>query len=310
MSINVRKMNQIIPTDIMRFIRFFYYFLKKKILLFDVFKNISVKYNFSNISILLPLNHRLPEFRFMNPKYDKFLPIICQQIKTGETIVDIGANVGDTLASIVEKNSKPTFLCIEANNEFFLYLKINIKRIKKKIKHINIFASKQLVGKKINNVLLKRKEGTARAIIDKGNLKPKTLDEILIDFNNLKNIKLIKIDTDGFDYDVLDSSMKTIEKYKPILFFECLYEFEFQKEGYKNTIKNLISKGYKEWVIFDNYGEIITETNSLEVIINYIEYIWYKKHNGKKYINDYYDFLSYSDNDKGLIYKSLQDFNK
>jgi len=293
-----------------RFILLFYYFFKKKILLFDVFKNISVKYNFSNISILLPLNHRLPEFRFMNPKYDKFLPIICQQIKTGETIVDIGANVGDTLASIVEKNSKPTFLCIEANNEFFLYLKINIKRIKKKIKHINIFASKQLVGKKINNVLLKRKEGTARAIIDKGNLKPKTLDEILIDFNNLKNIKLIKIDTDGFDYDVLDSSMKTIEKYKPILFFECLYEFEFQKEGYKNTIKNLISKGYKEWVIFDNYGEIITETNSLEVIINYIEYIWYKKHNGKKYINDYYDFLSYSDNDKGLIYKSLQDYNK
>ena len=172
----------------MRFIFFIYYFLKKKILLFDFFKNITVKYNFGNISILLPLNHRLPEFQFMNPKYDKFLPVICQQIKTDETIIDIAANVGDTLASLVEKNSKPTFLCIEANNEFFSYLKINIKRIKKKIKDINIFASKQLVGKNINNVLLKRKEGTARAIIDKGNLKPKPLDEILIDFNNHKNI--------------------------------------------------------------------------------------------------------------------------
>ena len=76
--------------------------------------------------------------------------------------------------------------------------------------------------------------------------------------------------------------MKTIEKYKPILFFECLYEFEFQKEGYKNTIKNLISKGYKEWIIFDNYGEIITKTNSLEKIMDSIEYIWNQKYNLKK----------------------------
>lgn len=294
----------------MRFILFFYYFLKKKILLMNFFKNISVKYNFGNISILLPLNHRLPEFQIMNPKYDKFLPVICQQIKTDETIIDIGANVGDTLASIVEKNSKPTFLCIEANNEFFSYLEINIKRIKKKIKGINIFASKDLVGKNISNVSLKRKEGTARAIIDKGNINPKTLDEILKDFNDHKNIKLIKIDTDGFDYDVLDSSMKTIEKYKPILFFECYYEFEFQKEGYINTIKNLISKGYKEWIIFNNYGEIITKTNSLEKIIDSIEYIWNQKYNLKKDINDYYDLLSYSEKDKHLIYKSLHDFNK
>jgi FkbM family methyltransferase len=294
----------------MRFILLVYYFLKKKILLLDAFKNISVKYNFGNISILLPLNHRLPEFQIMNPKYDKFLPVICQQIQTDEVIIDIGANVGDTLASIVEKNSKPTFLCIEGNDEFFSYLEINIKRIKKKIKDIKIFASKHLVGKNINNVLLKRKEGTARAIIGNGNLKTKTLDEILIDFNDHKNIKLIKIDTDGFDYDVLDSSMETIERYKPILFFECYYEFEFQKEGYKNSIKNLISKGYKEWIIFDNYGEIISKTNSLEKIIDYIEYIWDQKYNLKKNINDYYDLLCYCEKDKDLVYKSLEDFNK
>ena len=139
----------------MRFIFFVYYFLKKKILLLNIFKNFSVKYNFGNISIILPLNHRLPEFQFMNPKYDKFLPVICKQIKTDETIIDIGANVGDTLASLVEKNSKPTFLCIEANNEFFSYLEINIKRIKKKIKNVNIFASNKLVGKNVNNVFLK-----------------------------------------------------------------------------------------------------------------------------------------------------------
>lgn len=294
----------------MRFILLVYYFLKKKILLLDAFKNISVKYNFGNISILLPLNHRLPEFQIMNPKYDKFLPVICQQIQTDEVIIDIGANVGDTLASIVEKNSKPTFLCIEGNDEFFSYLEINIKRIKKKIKDIKIFASKHLVGKNINNVLLKRKEGTARAIIGNGNLKTKTLDEILIDFNDHKNIKLIKIDTDGFDYDVLDSSMETIERYKPILFFECYYEFEFQKEGYKNSIKSLISKGYKEWIIFDNYGEIISKTNSLEKIIDYIEYIWDQKYNLKKNINDYYDLLCYCEKDKDLVYKSLEDFNK
>ena len=48
----------------------------------------------------------------------------------------------------------------------------------------------------------------------------------------------------------------------------------------------------------------------MEIIINSIEYIWHQKHNLKKNINDYYDLLSYSDNDKELIFKSLQDFNK
>ena len=243
----------------------------------------------------------LPDYQKANPKYDKLLPIISKYINQNEMIIDIGANVGDTLAAMVDENPNPIYLCIEPEDEFYSYLLRNVDIIQKKIPNLKVHLLKQFVGNQITNVSLDKKGGAAKANLISGNIKSKTLDDILNDFENIEKIKLLKADTDGFDYDVLESSLKTIEKHKPILFFECLYEHEYQKTNYKSIIKKLQSLGYFHWTIFDNYGEIIITTQNLETIYSLMEYVWKQNLGKTRRTISYYDLLVCCDNNKEIV---------
>ena len=48
--------------------------------------------------------------------------------------------------------------------------------------------------------------------------------------------------------------------------------YEFQKRNYLNTIKKLHSLGYKNWTVFDNYGQIVVLTSDLKVIFEKIHF--------------------------------------
>lgn len=287
-------------------IKIFNYFYTK-IRNSNLFKNITRNYNYKNFSILLPLNHMLPDYQKANPKYDKLLPIISKYINQNEMIIDIGANVGDTLAAMVDENPNPIYLCIEPEDEFYSYLLRNVDIIQKKIPNLKVHLLKQFVGHQITNLSLDKKGGTAKANLISGNIKSKTLDDILNDFENIEKIKLLKVDTDGFDYDVLESSLKTIEKHKPILFFECQYELEYQKTNYKNIIKKLQSLGYFHWTLFDNFGEKIITTQNLETIYSLMEYVWNQNLGKTKRTIFYYDLLVCCDNNKEIVDKVIKE---
>ena len=281
-------------------IKIFNYFYTK-IRNSNLFKNVTRIYNYKNFSILLPLKHMLPDYQKANPKYDKLLPIISKYINQNEMIIDIGANVGDTLAAMVDENPNPIYLCIEPEDEFYSYLLRNVDIIQKKIPNLKVHLLKQFVGNSITNVSLDKKGGSAKANLTSGNIKSKTLDNILNDFQNIEKINLLKVDTDGFDYDVLESSLKTIEKHKPILFFECYYELEYQKTNYKSIIKKLQSLGYFHWTLFDNYGEIIITTQNLETIYSLMEYVWKQNLGKTSRTIFYYDLLVCCDNNKEIV---------
>lgn len=281
-----------------------------KIINLSVFKNKTRNYNYKNFSIFLPFNHMLPIYQKKHPKYDKVLPIISKYIKQNEMIIDIGANVGDTLAAMVDKNFKPIYLCIEANDEFYSYLRKNVKIIQKKIPNLKVYLFKEFVGKKITDISLDKKVVTAKANLMSGNIKSKALDDILDDFEITEKINLLKTDTDGFDYDVLVSSLKTIEKHKPLLFFECQFEQEFQKINYKNIIKKLRSLGYYHWTIFDNFGEIVATTQNLETIYSLIEYVWKQNLGKTKRTIYYYDLLASCDNNKEIVDNVILEIDK
>jgi FkbM family methyltransferase len=190
-------------------------------------------YPYKDFAIKLPANHLLPEYQQICPKYDRFLPHLAKYATASDTIVDIGANVGDTLAGMAEKNSVSNYICVEPDEYFYKYLVENINRIKISITGLRIQTINALVGKNISNVSLVGKGGTKHAVIDnKGGIKSLPLDEMI---PNTLNVRILKSDVDGFDYDVLDSSMAVIEKHKPIIFFECQYDFEYQK---KATLKH------------------------------------------------------------------------
>ena len=60
-------------------------------------------------------------------KFDMLDELLEQLFCSSPDMFDVGANCGDTLFSIFEKNNDLYFYCFEADKEFFKYLKYNTK---------------------------------------------------------------------------------------------------------------------------------------------------------------------------------------
>ncbi len=73
----------------------------------------------------------------------------------------------------------------------------------------------------------------------KHNLKTNTLDNLFLN----KKIDLIKIDTEGSEYDILKGGIETIKKYKPKILLECcesnLNQFGYSERDLYNLIEIL-----------------------------------------------------------------------
>jgi hypothetical protein len=271
--------------------------------------NLSKKHKYKYFSIYIPAQHALPIYKKFHKNYDRFLPHLVKYFKSAKyTVVDIGANIGDSLAGMIEKNSKLNFICIEADNIFYDYLKKNLQIIKKNIKNAKVKIIKEFIGKDITNVFLKGKDGTKKAeiSINGGGIKCLPLDKIL---SNTNNIRLIKTDTDGFDYDVLNSSISTIKKNKPLIFFEYQFENKYKIYSYLKTFKQLEKIGYSDWVIFDNYGTIILRTNELKIIKQLTNYINLQNNLSATRTIYYFDILTCVNKDSKFINTILNDYH-
>lgn len=278
----------------------------------------SLVYRYKDFSIQLPTDHMLPVYQKQHPKYDRFLPHLAKYLQPSATVIDVGANVGDTLAGMVEQNSTVSFVCIEPDDLFYQLLEKNIQHIKLSKTNLKVQTIKALVGNNISGVSLEGQGGTKHAVINKeGRLKSQSLDKLLTEIVSLvdgkyhnQNIRIIKTDVDGFDYDVLNSSKQIIKKYKPIIFFECQYNFSYQKEGYEKLFDTLELQGYSDWTIFDNFGEIIIRTSNVEVIKQLLNYVWNQNIGRATRTIYYYDVLAIQASDAPLINHVLADYGQ
>lgn len=270
------------------------------------YSKLPINYKYKSFSINLPAHHLLPEYQKTNPKYDRFLPHLTRYINPSETIIDIGANIGDSLAGMAEQNTTAHYICIEADDSFYRHLEENVKKIKTSINHLKVTTIKALVGKNISNVSLDGQYGTKHAVIlNEGGLTSSPLDEVI---PNESSVRILKSDVDGFDYDVLDSSMAVIKKHKPILFFECQFDHEYQKTGYLQTLRTLEQAGYCDWIIFDNFGEVVMRTGDMSIICQLISYIWQQNTGRSTRTIYYYDILAIQKEDTLLVNRVLEEY--
>lgn len=283
--------------------------LKFKVFLrFKSILGIPIRNEFKNFNISLPANHSLIYNQYSCPNYDRFLPHLVTYFKSNETVIDIGANVGDTLAAMVDKNSLLNYICIEADETFFEFLNNNIKKIKAVYKDLRVSTIKTLIGKNITGVKLEGGKGSKHAVQSKnGAIVSQSLDDLITEFN-IDNLRLLKSDVDGFDYDVLESSLHSINICKPILYFECQFDHEYQKNGFEQIFSKLENIGYKDWVVFDNFGEIILRTQSTDILNYLISYVWSQNTNSSNRTIYYYDILATQSTESNLITQVLIDY--
>ncbi len=218
-------------------------------------------------TLLMKDDNQLPIYFKYQPLYSMNLPRLAVEVLKkykDVSMIDVGANIGDTVALTRSKCHFP-IACIEGDQDFFDILKRNMSDFK----DVEIF--KALLGEEGGylNATLGKDAETARL---KAAGSPEvsslvriiTLDDFLKENHQWSRAKLLKIDTDGYDMKILRGAMMYIQNTKPVLFFEYDPVFlDENKEDGLSTLLLLRDSGYRDIIFYDNLGKLII-SSSLE----------------------------------------------
>lgn len=103
--------------------------------------------------------------------------------------------------------------------------------------------------------------------------------------------------------------MGLIQKYKPMLYFECQYEDEHQRAGYLHTITQLTALGYSDWTVFDNFGAKMLRTENVEIVLQMLNYVWNQNIKNSTRTIYYLDILVVQKSKSELIDKVLSEYS-
>ena len=219
-----------------------------------------VRMDLGGSELLVPLDHDLPFIRALHPQYSANIGRLCRYIAESDpetTIVDIGANIGDTVAIIREHCQSP-ILCIEPNPRYFRLLQANLQRARlPDVQSIEAFVA-TYTGE-IRGQLVSGAGSGHFTLTGDGAMQARRLSDILEDYPQFLRPRVVKIDTDGFDCSILRSELEWLEDVQPVVFFE--YDpFFFTPHAYDGSqiFKDLLNAGYTFAIFYDNVGDYLT----------------------------------------------------
>ena len=210
----------------------------------------------------MPLSHWLPLYLKSKQLYDRLPKKISEfQMRNDGYIkcIDIGANIGDTITAFrVDKENR--FLAIEPNPRYRSYLDANWGH-DDNVMILSVLCSS---GESISNFVVKEINGTAQIhASDHGlQIQQLTVDQILKTTPGFEDVNIMKIDTDGYDLQILQGAEKLITTNKPAVLFECdaFTSSSYQTDFFK-CMDIFQRAGYEGFILYDNYGNYMGTFN-------------------------------------------------
>jgi FkbM family methyltransferase len=180
---------------------------------------------------------------------DYFLTALSNQ-NSNLCIIDVGANVGMWSKKVAQKLLGSEIYAIEAIPEFFdkidtsnIHQKYNIA-LSDKEETLQIFQS----GGGAKPVAKKNTKAKKTVIHE---VKALTGDQF-VDENNIKKVDFIKIDTDGFDFQILSGFREVINRDQPLVQFELSHWWLSLGYTIKLAEKFFSEKQYSLFVMKDD----------------------------------------------------------
>lgn len=281
------------------------------------------EYAVGKYRLLKKNSHMLDKYQAQYPLYDKFLPYFCSFFRG--LIVDIGANIGDTSIAIFDQNDKCFLVGVEPVEDFFndCIENIRINNLNSRFLGIQKFVS----NTKGSFVIEKDKTASTGSMYTNDS---NITEDNAISFANLmdlipsdisQNFDVLKIDTDGFDWDIINafSDMNDTDFCRPkFIFFEMqtfknndasktLQRTEINIE-YMNSLKKLQQKGYTNFSLFDNFGTYVLTTDSINDISTLNEYVIRSQVKNAHSSIFYFDVLAYNNDELDFVNNKISKF--
>jgi len=260
------------------------------------FEHKFLKMTIGSYELEIPENHILVKLLRSQPYRDMCIGITAKYVVSKYpdcTIVDIGANIGDTAAHIATY-VKNKLILIEASDYYFDILKRNTARLPNEIITKNILVSD---GSDVCGAF-SHWGGTAsfnEAINGKTRLKTERLENIVDD-----HTRFIKTDTDGYDFKILLNSIDWLASVRPAILFENQIKNNSDLENADKLYSRLAEIGYAYFVVWDDPGFHLLSTTSVEVLTDLNRYLLkITLNDGHKSIYNY-DVLCLHSSDKDV----------
>jgi FkbM family methyltransferase len=255
--------------------------------------------------IRLPENSQVLNYKRAYQLYDTALGSIADTLKTKYPTlhaIDIGANVGDT-AALIRQSAEIPVLCIEGDTILLPVLRENVARLGPGVIIEPSFVGPDGKAVNLNSADdLGRNTSLVQAIDPSGPIKLRSLRSILADHPQFAQAKLLKIDTEGFDFDIIRQSLEFIQQSKPVIFFE--YEPHFRPNEPRaglDTIETLVRAGYSDLIYYDNFGNFLlhSDTSNSSLFGDLDSYLMSNKRHGVAV--HYFDICALHQEDADLL---------
>lgn len=243
---------------------FKFYFLKKLKIKYSKFKTLIGEIYLDTINDGISKSYAIWGIR----EQDKHF-LISENLKSGDYVIDCGSNIGayaKYINNLIGDNGK--IICIEPDKRNHLVLKKNFYELSCK-KEIYYAA----LSNKISEAYLKRETLTNLSKIEMSKDKENEYDRInTINFDylindmeseNLKKFKLIRMDIEGHESEVLENLTLHLNKFSNLdILFEVHSEF-YNISKFENILKKfekkykfetLVSSGFADKQILSKYG--------------------------------------------------------
>jgi FkbM family methyltransferase len=257
------------------------------------------EFQIGRYQIFIPIDHALPSYQADHLLYDRFLPFL----------------VADTLFAILNQKPDAKVLCIEADDIFFDLLKTNIANNQDLIQTADLKLASHLVGTGNFSGSLIGSAGTKSLVLSDPQLETPTSSFLSLD-RIIKNqhidpdyIKIIKIDTDGFDFDVIASAKDLLSQKTPLIYFENQFSNDLQRSGYSKMYEMLIEHKYTTFYVFDNFGMLMLRTTNIQILDGLNTYLDFQNRQKTTRTIYYYDILCATESDVDLCDRSIADYH-
>jgi FkbM family methyltransferase len=200
----------------------------------------------------------------------KIISFIKRNVNKIDSIIDVGAHHGESIRLFLKNFKILNIYAFEPHPESFRNLTLNTEYLLKK-KKVNYKSYNLGLGssdqKQYLNISLETSSSTINSINNKSNYYQKkikflgeanrdffhkkeeititTLDKAMLD-KNCTTIDLIKIDTEGYEYEVLKGSVEVLKKTKLILFEHHYDNMIIKNYTFKQINYFLIQNSFKK----------------------------------------------------------------
>jgi len=255
----------------------------------------------------LPVSHKLPIYVIDYPLYDTLPTRVADYLRNRDSVlvmVDVGANIGDTILDCSKESSADQFLGVEANPGFVPYLKTNTSNLEG---FLLVQAFCHSGDEKQAYVRIESIGGTARVLEVENGLAivKRTLDEILNEHTEFKKLNFLKLDTDGNDFDILKGAQRSIQAGHPMILIECdVFENTDYVNDFLVAVDSLAKAGYSTAIAYDNFGNYFSAF-PVDNPVQFLDALAYQLISGF----GYFDLLFLCKEDEGFVHSEKEFFS-